>query len=251
MLRQFTRSGRVLWTKTNHWGDAVLIHDTRDGALLVPFGNNPARVAKLNANGEGVWTNEFGSYPAGVSSDRRGNVYLGAVVGDGLALAKFNSDGVLLWSNAMPAASFREKALAEDRAGNIYIGVEDRLIKFNAQGIPVWTNMPLSLNIPSISPTHVAVDRHGDVHVTGWSFTGGDVLHLFSAKLTPEGELLWLQSAPLPQKIYADELTPPHFTSVQRKQVTVVQHFSFSDARRVYTFTTQSVRFREPKVSEK
>ncbi|MEM6996461.1 MAG: SBBP repeat-containing protein [Myxococcota bacterium] len=187
-------------------------------------GSGDMLLLKLNPDGSEVWNRQLG--PSGVQIGyamevtARGDVVVGgysqqafeggeALGGSDAILAKFDPDGVLLWSAQFGGASDEEtKARALDGAGNIYAtgytegafqdgtfgGALDAFaIKLTPDGRKLW-----SIQIASSGDElgyGVAVDADGDAHVVGW--TSGDLgsqtprggSDVYLTRLSADGEI--------------------------------------------------------------
>jgi hypothetical protein len=176
-----------------------------------------------------AWALPAAGQAVAVATDAIGDVYVaentaGAVHG---SIAKYDSTGTLLWSQALGASSWDKiDALATDASGNVYATGQFNGILNNQSSPPggavfieeldggdhhvIWTNsihlaLPWPMN--AIEEGHgIAVDSSGNVYVTG-EFTGtatfdggvasiisggsGQQVSGFAAKLDGTGTFVW------------------------------------------------------------
>src|SRR5215510_4225138 len=90
--------------------------------------------------------------------------------------------GVPLWTNRYNAVENNHdyaRAIAVDRRGNAFVtgSSADRgsysytTIKYSGAGVPLWTNLYNGTSNTADYATSIAVDRSGNVFVTGRSYT--------------------------------------------------------------------------------
>jgi len=185
-LRKYDFSGNEVWTR--QFGDVFVTSVVADSAgvyvagralITLPgqtgAGLQDAFVRKYDADGNEVWTRQFGTVQDdqanGVAVDATG-VYVGGSSGAGFAfLRKFDSDGNLLWTQFIfiSQSHTRVWALAAD-GSSVYIAgaVSDEAFvrKYDTNGIEVWTQ-------PFGTPAEdtalgVALDSSG-VYVAGYT----------------------------------------------------------------------------------
>ncbi|MEM9659463.1 MAG: hypothetical protein AAF961_13980, partial [Planctomycetota bacterium] len=150
-----------------------------------PNGDDDIVLTRLDANGDVVWTQEFGSHPGddalgAVSVDGSGNGYVvwnNAVV----KLHKHRPDGELMWSTSFgsPEADARDYDVDADELGSVFIsgrmtgdfvepnlgGLDAYVSKFNSLGILVWTKQFGTAAWESAA--NVAADGKGGVYFAG------------------------------------------------------------------------------------
>lgn len=127
-------------------GDAVIVgsyYGSVDfgGGALTSAGNSDIFVAKIDANGNHLWSKRFGDvssqYGTAVSVDSAGNTvitgyFYGSVDfgggsltsagGDDIFVAKFDANGNHLWSERLGGTGMESgKAVAVDNAGNVFV----------------------------------------------------------------------------------------------------------------------------------
>jgi len=145
---------------------------------------------KYNLAGEILWIRKYDGpasdvdYARFISLDAKGNIYItGYSTGIGsefdYAVIKYNSNGNELWTARYNGPGNKNdfvSCLAVDNSGNIYItgqsggigtGTDYATIKYNSDGVQQWVeryNGPVDDNDNASS---VAVDKSGNVYVTG------------------------------------------------------------------------------------
>lgn len=164
---------------------------------VAPYGyfdlNSYIYVKKFDGNGVEQWTEQ--TYTPdyketnGISADAAGNVYVaGITTGDldgntnagynttDIFLMKFDGSGTKLWTRltGTPDNDYAY-SISSDAAGNVYIGGEYIVIKYDTGGVKQWT-MPInSYN------TSVSADAFSNVYIGGISYNG--VYNSFVTKL--------------------------------------------------------------------
>ena len=184
-------------------------------------------VAKYDTDGSLLWTQQLGSagYDEGldIAADSDGNVYVtGETWGDlggtnqgsnDAFLAKYDSDGSLLWTQQLGTSEFEEgNGVVADSSGNVYItgytrgdlvndgqGDRDRdafIAKYDDEGMLLWIRqLGSSLSDESLG---IATDGNDNLYISGR--TSGDLEgsqqgngDAFVAKYDAEGTLQWTQ----------------------------------------------------------
>ena len=162
---------------------------------------------KYNAAGVQQWVSIFegvgelgaqgGDGATDLALDAAGNVYItgGIAVQDTFSYAtvKYNTNGVQQWVATFEGPE--AKAIGLDADGNIYItGISDKdygTIKYNAAGAQLWVKRYNNQAGVSDRATDLAVDKHGNVHVTGSIVrenTGSDYT---TYKYDTNGDRIW------------------------------------------------------------
>lgn len=207
------------------------------GASMTSAGGADIVLAKYNSNGVHRWSKRFGStgtdLPAAVAVDHEGNVFLGgefngtvdfggdpltsAGVGD-MIVAKFNTDGVHLWSQRFGGADpDRVREIVVDGSDNIYFtgsfttgvdfggglltgnGLQAFLAKFDPDGTHIWS-AGYGGTLTQIG-NDLVLDSAGNVIFTGvfeftidlggGTFTNFGLLDVFLAKYNSNGVHQW------------------------------------------------------------
>src|ERR1051326_1523469 len=141
-----------------------------------------------------LWTNRYNGtengddYAQAIAVDGNGNVFVsGQSFGSGsygYATVAYSGVGAPLWTNRCNgpgAAGQFASAIAVDRSGNVFVaatvadssGYTDyATVAYSGAGVPLWTNRYNGTDIDDYA-TAIAVDRDGNVFVTGQSYAGG------------------------------------------------------------------------------
>ncbi len=158
---------------------------------------------KYSPSGKQLWTRRYNGpangsdYANAIAVDGSGNVYVTGSSGGSVphnyydyATIKYSANGQQLWENRYngPANSWDEaRAIAVDPSGNVFVtGGSAALgtwhwddyttIKYNASGQQLWIDRfdgPGNDAYDEDTATAIAVDRSGNVYVTGWSMGSG------------------------------------------------------------------------------
>jgi hypothetical protein len=148
---------------------------------------------KYSASGVPLWTNRYNGpandtdWPNAIAVDGNGNVFVtgGARAsnsGKDYVTIKYSNAGVALWVNRYNGPTNSDDwatAIALDGTGNVFVTgtsqVDNYLnrdyvtIAYSNAGVPLWTNRYDGPTHNSDLPTAIAVDRGGNVFVTGGS----------------------------------------------------------------------------------
>ncbi len=206
-VRKFDPSGNELWTRQFGSTDsiattgALAVAVDRTGNVTVvgytddtlpgqtSAGNDDAFVRKYDANGNELWTRQFGSSmydrADGVAVDAAGNVYIAASFDSGVSdqtndivIRKYGANGAELWTRRF-GASGNDIAcdVVADAAGNIYVAASingdwkfehDGLVrKYDTNGTEVWSRV-ISSGADDRA-TAIALDGSGYIYVAGWA----------------------------------------------------------------------------------
>jgi uncharacterized delta-60 repeat protein len=186
----------------------------------IQFGQNYVYATiKYNSAGVQQWVARYNGpdnsqdRAVSLAVDGQGNVY---VTGESYSTAttydfatiKYNAAGVQQWVRTYsgPAGSVffdQARSLAMDGQGNVYVtGLSDSVgpdyltIKYNPSGAEQWVARYNSFNGQVNSnddPSSIAVDAHGNVYVTGYSQTTGQLLQYATVKYNSSGIQEWVQ----------------------------------------------------------
>lgn len=193
-------------------GNSYVTGNSQNGT----FYSNWATI-KYNAVGTPVWTKTYNGpgngydKPAAIVTDSLGNVYVtGSSVGTltdvDYVTIKYNPNGTVLWSRSYNSGgSGRDipSALAVDSTGNVYItgqswnstccSYDYVTIKYNAVGTALWTKRYNHTYSSTDIPTAIAVDKTGNVYVTGRSDGGASNYDYATIKYGSNGTQLWVK----------------------------------------------------------
>jgi Beta-propeller repeat len=212
-VAKYDSSGNQLWLKqfgTANYDDAFGVTTDRDGNFYLVgdtqgdlFGTKTSQqadtwIGKYEANGNPVWTKQFGTPDIVTGSrdikvDQQGNVFLSGLtvkentrqdlfqfpVQDDAWVTKFDNNGNQLWRTELGGPAFDETySVAVDKDGNSYaagwtygltgptVGLYDAwLTKFDPQGQIVWTQQFGTTGYEF--PWAVETDSQGNIYLTG------------------------------------------------------------------------------------
>lgn len=196
----YSNTGISLWTN-HHGANVPLIFPSRDYPSALTVGKNGnvyvtgysdgdfATVA-YSSSGTALWTNRYDGpvhrvdYATAIAVDSSNNVFVtGASKGGGgyydYATIAYSAGGVPLWTNRFDGLGSYDdeaRAIAVDKSGNVYVTGSSTAfssdfvtIAYSNSGVPLWTNTYNGPYDDNDEPNAIAVDRHGNVYVTGSS----------------------------------------------------------------------------------
>lgn len=159
--------------------------------------------ANIDAGSNSIAVDSLGNvYVTGFSEGYTGTI--GSSVFD-YSTVKYNSAGVEQWSAIYngPAESDDEpSALAIDNKGNVYvtgfsIGIGTDLdyatVKYNSAGVKQWVARYNGAAGRQDFANAIAVDKEGNICVTGGSWGGSSGYDFVTIKYNPDGVQIWLQ----------------------------------------------------------
>jgi len=171
---------------------------------------------KYSSSGVPVWTNRYNGpangndYAFAVAIDRTGNVFVTGHSAtssseDGnsdMATVAYSSTGALLWTNRYhgPGNGSGGNAIATDKNGNVFVagsssGIADNYdfvtIAYSGAGSPLWTNRYDGTGNSYDSPRRLAVDKSGNVFVTGSSSGSPGTSAFITVAYSNTGVPLW------------------------------------------------------------
>ncbi len=178
-----------------------------------PSGGSYYDFATIAYSSDGVplWTNRYSSpggwqdYASAVLVDGSGDVVVTGSSRDAsgdshCTTLKYTSAGVPLWTNIYSAPGTGGKALAIDPSGNVFVtgtswqGSSDYLtLKCSSAGTLLWARQYNGPAGGNDDPVALAVDRSGNVFVTGSSAGIGGANDYATIKYSASGAQLWVQ----------------------------------------------------------
>jgi len=219
-IMKFNPSGSVIWDKiiSYNGGSAwVVATDSQDNIIVGGIDNAPGnyewRIVKYNSVGVMLWENvtnyglTAGDQIFGVATDSQNNIIVGGFTSDTVGnndqwrTMKYNSAGVMLWTNATDYSSGNDmiRDVEVDSQDNIIVVGNDvipgnnewRIVKFNSAGSVLWENVTDYTSNGDIS-YGVGVDTKNNIIVAGIenSFVGGDS-KMRVMKYSSAGSELW------------------------------------------------------------
>jgi hypothetical protein len=187
---KYSDTGVPLWTNSYGNGDATALTVDQSGNVFVTGLSIGPTVAygTVAYSGAGVplWTNRFlGPRGFGIANrvvaDAKGNVFVTGNSGSGYGTVGYSAAGLPLWTNFYGNGEATD--IAVDNNGNVFVtgfsppvspgvvpyGHVHSTVAYSGTGIPLWTNRYAGPRNPDSGLTSIAVDRSGNVFVTGAS----------------------------------------------------------------------------------
>lgn len=220
----YSNSGVPLWTnrydgpESGQDSASAIAVNTNGNVFITGLSWNGSNhdYATLAYSNEGVplWINRHGpasldSSPA-IAVDHSGNVFVTGSAYNGsnydYATIKYSSAGVPQWTNRYNGPGNTTdfaRAIAVDSSGNVvvtgrsssgsdYTTDDYATIAYSNSGIPLWTNRYNGLANDIGDPSAIAVDRNGNVFVTGTSYDANLISSDYcTIKCSPGGVPLW------------------------------------------------------------
>jgi hypothetical protein len=171
-------------------------------------GNNADYLTlKYASDGRALWTNRYDGVAHGVdygrllATDAAGNVFVTGEervfsIPTDVTTIKYSAQGLPVWTNRFNFAGTNQhtpSGFTADANGNVYLTVGTFgpvdpgyiTLKYNSAGQPVWTNYFKAGPNSFDNAADVAVDRNGNVFVTGGSYG------MVTIKYASDGSGLW------------------------------------------------------------
>ena len=183
--------------------------------VLLLSGHSPAA---YGASGTPLWTNFYSAVPYAMAADSQGNVVVTGVSAgsDGapvFATVKYSGAGAPLWTNLYPFAAGCNfdgyfPVMAVDSNGNVFLAgascnrcpgyppaygcLAYATLAYSNSGLPLWTNLYGPESVYNV-PHAMAVDRNGNVFVTGTSLSPpyGGIYEYATVAYSGAGAPLW------------------------------------------------------------
>src|SRR4030067_2530776 len=182
------------------------------------YENSDYVTIKYAPNGNILWlksydADNYSDWPDALAVDDSGNVYVTGNSGGSCATIKYTPDGDTVWVRRYSGFPL---ALTVDDSSNVYVTggteyVEDYLtIKYGPNGDTLWTRRYNGPYSGQDWATDVAVDKGGNVYVTGYA--GGTTFVICTIKNAPNGDTLWSRQYPgsylaygIPRRLAVDD----------------------------------------------
>ena len=212
---KYDAAGRKLWeARYNGENDgddfATAIAVDGDGNVYVTGGSKTEANAsdyvtiKYDSDGSTQWTARYDlpddankSYDAATAMaiDDSGNVYVSGWSENDIATVKYNGAGVEQWSARHPSRGNTEvNAIAVDKSGNVYVAGRSNsafiTVKYNSAGQQEWSSGYSEFGDSQGIATALAVDRRGEVYVTGM-YEGLSYPQYLTIKFNQDGAREW------------------------------------------------------------
>jgi hypothetical protein len=196
---KYSPSGVPLWTNRysssvggNDQAFALAVDQSNQVVVTGSSGGDYATI-KYSTAGVALWTNRYNGpannfdIPVAIGVDSSNNVIvtgrsLAGGVGSDYLTIKYSGAGVPLWTNRYNGLANNidePSALVVDASNNIIVtgrSVTDLYsfgtVKYSSPGVPLWTNYFRDPTGTTAYANALAVDRNGNIFVTGYWFAG-------------------------------------------------------------------------------
>ncbi len=199
---------------------AAMTVDSAGNVYIVGTCANPGNkddivIIKYNLNGERLWIALYdgpdheSEVAQCIASDSHGNVYASGHIGSSASVAdyvviKYDSLGNQLWNaiyNGTGDYYDDPRALVVDDSGNVYVtgcsygsgtSYDYVTLKYDMSGNQVWVSRYNGSSNSDDIPSAIALDRNGNVYVTGRAINTGTGEDYTTIKYSSAGEQLWI-----------------------------------------------------------
>ena len=166
---------------------------------------------KYNTNGVQQWVQRYSrpglgcEYAHSIAVDGQGNVYVTGESDNDYATIKYNTSGGQQWLrryNGQGNGQDNASSLVLDGSGNVYVtglstgigtGYDYTTIKYNSSGDTLWVKRYNGPGNGVDGASSIAVDRYGNVYVTGNSTGIGTGYDYATIKYNSNGDTLWVK----------------------------------------------------------
>ena len=226
---KYNTNGKRLWVATyngpgSNLDEACAIAVDRSGNVYITGSSRDSgydwdyATIKYSTNGKQLWVARYNGpgngsdYAVAIAVDGSGNVYVtgSSTRSDNTnttdyATIKYNTNGKQLWVARYDDGGGDACAIAVDGSGNVYVtgttGILDlknnyscdyATIKYNTNGKRLWVAIYNGPGNYYDEPYAIAVDKSGNVYVTGFSYGSGTACDYATIKYNPNGKQLWV-----------------------------------------------------------
>jgi len=227
-VRKYDTNGYEVWTSTYNGTDnlsdrgyGIAVDGSGNvyvtGCETAPGQKTNIWVRKYDPDGNVVWTKTHNGpanwydFGYGIAVDGSGNVYVTGeeyVAGElyDIWVRKYDSSGNEVWTRTYrgPVNQYDEGyGIAVDGNGNVYVtgyetvageGHNIWVRKYNADGNVVWTKTYNGVDNQDDEGRAIAVDRNGNVYVTGFEVVIGEDCNIWVRKYRSNGDIVWTRT---------------------------------------------------------
>jgi uncharacterized delta-60 repeat protein len=172
-------------------------------------------IIKCNSGGDTLWIRKYNSpqngfdYLCAIAVDDSDNIYVTGYTyvpagNYDIITIKYNNDGAMIWDRIFQGPANGDDvvyAMVVDSLGNVYLtgnsfvtgnGIDCLTIKYNSSGVLQWAKTYAEYSNHSDGANSLAVDKSGNVYITGVASTSSSNTAYLTIKYDKDGNEKWI-----------------------------------------------------------